>query len=311
MNLSREVKTALLVLGCIGTFIFGFSYLKGTSLFDNEKELYAIYEDVEGLMVGAKVTINGYSVGKVKNIDFDENYKDIKVTFSLRNDLNFSNQSLAQLYEAGLIGGKAIAIIPNNDAGEPIKNGDILPSEVKPGLTELVNQQIAPLQNKIEGLLASADSLFAGVSNVLNYESQNNLKLALKGLTESISNINELSESMGRIVNANEKVFNSTMGHVETTSKNLSQLTDSLSKIELSTTMKNMEVASTQLKSILVNLEKGKGSAGKLLNDDALYNELLHSSEALEALLTDLKEHPKKYVHFSLFGRKEKSTSKK
>jgi phospholipid/cholesterol/gamma-HCH transport system substrate-binding protein len=280
-------------------------------LFDNEKELYAIYEDVEGLMVGAKVTINGYSVGKVKNIDFDENYKDIKVTFSLRNDLNFSNQSLAQLYEAGLIGGKAIAIIPNNDAGEPIKNGDILPSEVKPGLTELVNQQIAPLQNKIEGLLASADSLFAGVSNVLNYESQNNLKLALKGLTESISNINELSESMGRIVNANEKVFNSTMGHVETTSKNLSQLTDSLSKIELSTTMKNMEVASTQLKSILVNLEKGKGSAGKLLNDDALYNELLHSSEALEALLTDLKEHPKKYVHFSLFGRKEKSTSKK
>lgn len=311
MNLSREVKTALLVLSCIGTFIFGFGYLKGTSLFDNEKELYAIYEDVEGLMVGAKVTINGYSVGKVKNIDFDENYKDIKVTFSLRNDLNFSNQSLAQLYEAGLIGGKAIAIIPNNDAGEPIKNGDILPSEVKPGLTELVNQQIAPLQNKIEGLLTSADSLFAGVSNVLNYESQNNLKLALKGLTESISNINELSESMGRIVNANEKVFNSTMGHVETTSKNLSQLTDSLSKIELSTTMKNMEVASTQLKSILVNLEKGKGSAGKLLNDDALYNELLHSSEALEALLTDLKEHPKKYVHFSLFGRKEKSISKK
>ncbi|MDG1711255.1 MAG: MlaD family protein [Flavobacteriaceae bacterium] len=311
MNLSREVKTALLVLSCIGTFIFGFGYLKGTSLFDNEKELYAIYEDVEGLMVGAKVTINGYSVGKVKNIDFDENYKDIKVTFSLRNDLNFSNQSLAQLYEAGLIGGKAIAIIPNNDAGEPIKNGDILPSEVKPGLTELVNQQIAPLQNKIEGLLTSADSLFAGVSNVLNYESQNNLKLALKGLTESISNINELSESMGRIVNANEKVFNSTMGHVETTSKNLSQLTDSLSKIELSTTMKNMEVASTQLKSILMNLEEGKGSVGKLLNDDALYNELLHSSEALEALLTDLKEHPKKYVHFSLFGRKEKSTSKK
>jgi phospholipid/cholesterol/gamma-HCH transport system substrate-binding protein len=311
LNLSREVKTALLVLSCIGTFIFGFGYLKGTSLFDNEKELYAIYEDVEGLMVGAKVTINGYSVGKVKNIDFDENYKDIKVTFSLRNDLNFSNQSLAQLYEAGLIGGKAIAIIPNNDAGEPIKNGDILPSEVKPGLTELVNQQIAPLQNKIEGLLTSADSLFAGVSNVLNYESQNNLKLALKGLTESISNINELSESMGRIVNANEKVFNSTMGHVETTSKNLSQLTDSLSKIELSTTMKNMEVASTQLKSILMNLEEGKGSVGKLLNDDALYNELLHSSEALEALLTDLKEHPKKYVHFSLFGRKEKSTSKK
>ncbi len=311
MNLSREVKTAILILGCLGTFIFGFSYLKGTSIFDNDKVLYAAYEDVEGLVVGAKVTINGFSVGKVKNIDFDENYQNILVSFNVRNDLSFSNQSVAQLYEAGLIGGKAIAIIPQYDSATPIKNGDILPSEIKPGLTELVNQQIAPLQDKIEGLLTSADSLFAGVSNVLNYESQNNLKLALNGLTESISNINNLSKSMSRIVNANEKVFNSTMGHVESTSKNLSQLTDSLSRIEFGVTMKNMEVASEQLKSILSNLEEGQGSAGKLLNDDALYTELLHSSEALEALLTDLKDHPKKYVHFSLFGRKNKSNEKK
>ncbi|MDG1023961.1 MAG: MlaD family protein [Flavobacteriaceae bacterium] len=311
MNLSREVKTAILILGCLGTFIFGFSYLKGTSIFDNDKVLYAAYEDVEGLVVGAKVTINGFSVGKVKNIDFDENYQNILVSFNVRNDLSFSNQSVAQLYEAGLIGGKAIAIIPQYDSATAIKDGDILPSEIKPGLTELVNQQIAPLQDKIEGLLTSADSLFAGVSNVLNYESQNNLKLALNGLTESISNINNLSKSMSRIVNANEKVFNSTMGHVESTSKNLSQLTDSLSKIEFGVTMKNMEVASEQLKSILSNLEEGNGSAGKLLNDDALYTELLHSSEALEALLTDLKDHPKKYVHFSLFGRKDKSNEKK
>lgn len=311
MNLSREVKTAILILGCLGTFIFGFSYLKGTSIFDNDKVLYAAYEDVEGLVVGAKVTINGFSVGKVKNIDFDEDYQNILVSFNVRNDLSFSNQSVAQLYEAGLIGGKAIAIIPQYDSATAIKDGDILPSEIKPGLTELVNQQIAPLQDKIEGLLTSADSLFAGVSNVLNYESQNNLKLALNGLTESISNINNLSKSMSRIVNANEKVFNSTMGHVESTSKNLSQLTDSLSKIEFGVTMKNMEVASEQLKSILSNLEEGNGSAGKLLNDDALYTELLHSSEALEALLTDLKDHPKKYVHFSLFGRKDKSNEKK
>jgi len=311
LNLSREVKTAILILGCLGTFIFGFSYLKGTSIFDNDKVLYAAYEDVEGLVVGAKVTINGFSVGKVKNIDFDENYQNIIVSFNVRNDLSFSNQSVAQLYEAGLIGGKAIAIIPQYDSATAIKNGDILPSEIKPGLTELVNQQIAPLQDKIEGLLTSADSLFAGVSNVLNYESQNNLKLALNGLTESISNINNLSKSMSRIVNANEKVFNSTMGHVESTSKNLSQLTDSLSRIEFGVTMKNMEVASEQLKSILSNLEEGQGSAGKLLNDDALYTELLHSSEALEALLTDLKDHPKKYVHFSLFGRKNKSNEKK
>ncbi|MDC1216592.1 MlaD family protein [Flavobacteriaceae bacterium] len=310
MNFSREVKTAILVLGCIGIFIFGFSYLKGNSLFDNNKTLHAIYQDVEGLVVGAKVTIRGYSVGNVKKIDFAKNYKNIKVTFSLRSDLHFSNQSIAQLYEAGLIGGKAIAIIPVYDSGDMIESGDILPSEVKPGFTELVNQQIAPLQDKIEGLLSSADSIFAGVSNVLNYETQNNLKLALNGLTESISNINTLSKSMSRIVNSNEQVFNSTMIHVGKTSQNLAQLTDSLSKIEFGTTMKNIEVVSGQLNLILSNLNKGDGTLGKLLSDDNLYTELLHSSEALEALLSDLKDNPKKYVHFSLFGRKDKSEKK-
>jgi phospholipid/cholesterol/gamma-HCH transport system substrate-binding protein len=177
LKFSREIRTAILIIGCLGTFVFGFNYLKGTSLFDNQIELYAIYNDVEGLIPGAKVTINGYSVGKVTEINFDKTYDEIKVSFTVREDLTFSSQSIAQIYEPGLIGGKAIALLPKYD-GDPIKNGVILPSDIKPGLTELVNQQIAPLQDKIEGLLSSADSLFAGVSNILNYESQNNLKLS-------------------------------------------------------------------------------------------------------------------------------------
>jgi phospholipid/cholesterol/gamma-HCH transport system substrate-binding protein len=100
------------------------------------------------------------------------------------------------------------------------------------------------------------------------------------------------------------------MIHVGKTSQNLAQLTDSLSKIEFGTTMKNIEVVSGQLNLILSNLNKGDGTLGKLLSDDNLYTELLHSSEALEALLSDLKDNPKKYVHFSLFGRKDKSEKK-
>jgi len=142
LNLSREVKTAILILGCIVIFIFGFSYLKGSSLLKQEKTVHALYQDVEGLVVGANVTISGMNVGKVKQIDFDESYKKIKVTFSLREDLSFSDQSVAQLYEAGLIGGKAIAILPQYEEGNVIQSGAVLPSEIKPGLTELVNQQL-------------------------------------------------------------------------------------------------------------------------------------------------------------------------
>ncbi len=311
MNKSREIKTAILILGCIVIFIFGFNYLKGSSLLDDSKIVSSLYPDVEGLVIGANVTINGLNVGKVRKIDFDENYDKIKVTFSLRSDLNFSNQSIAQLYEAGLIGGKAIAILPVYDQGNEVSTGDVLPSNIKPGLTELVNQQIAPLQDKIEGLLTSADSLFAGVSNVMNYQTQTNLKLVLEGLAESVTNVAELTKNMNRVVVQNEKNFKGTLGNLEATSKNLSQLSDSLAQMPLGATIANFEQTSSDLQKILSRLNNGEGSAGKLLNDEELYHKLLGSSAALEALLTDLKANPKNYVHFSLFGRKANTTRPK
>lgn len=310
MNFSKEIKTALLILSGIVIFIFGFNYLKGSSLLDNEINVHTLYADVEGLVVGANVTINGLNVGKVKKIDFDENFEKIKVSFSLRNDLTFSNQSIAQLYEAGLIGGKAIAILPDYSAASPVQDDDVLPSTIKPGLTELVNQQIAPLQNKLEGLLTSADSLFAGVSNVLNYNTQNNLKLALEGVTQSIDNVNKLSNSLSRVVNSNEKVFNSTLSHLEHTTNNLAILSDSLKQMPLASTVQHLEKTTAQIQQLVEKMEKGEGSLGKLLNEETLYNKLLFSAEALEALLVDLKSHPKRYVHFSIFGKKETTPTK-
>jgi len=310
LNFSKEIKTALFILSGIVILIFGFNYLKGSSLLDNEINVHTLYADVEGLVVGANVTINGLNVGKVKKIDFDENFEKIKVSFSLRSDLTFSNQSIAQLYEAGLIGGKAIAILPDYSAARPVQDDDVLPSTIKPGLTELVNQQIAPLQNKLEGLLTSADSLFAGVSNVLNYNTQNNLKLALEGVTQSIDNVNKLSNSLSRVVNSNEKVFNSTLSHLEHTTNNLAILSDSLKQIPLASTVQHLEKTTAQIQQLVEKMEKGEGSLGKLLNEETLYNKLLYSAEALEALLVDLKSHPKRYVHFSIFGKKETTPTK-
>ncbi len=309
MKLSREIKTAFLIIGCIIIFIFGFNYLKGTSLLSNEKTIHAIYDEVEGLVVGANVTIRGLNVGKVKMIDFNDDFEKIKVTFSIRDDLSFSNRSIAQLYEAGLIGGKAIAIIPKYDTSNIVKNGDILFSEIKPGLTELVNQQIAPLQDKIEGLLSSADSLFAGISNVMNYETQNNLKMTLEGLASTIENINILSSNINKILDSNEKELGLTVKNLSKVSGNLNKITDSLKQMPLSSTVKNFEDTSSQLKQIIERLNSGEGSAGMILNDNKLYDNLVNSSEALESLLSDLKSHPKKYVHFSIFGRKEKNNN--
>ena len=308
MNLSREIKTAILVLLGAVAFIFGFNYLKGTSIFDNDKNLFAIYEDVEGLVVGAKVTINGMDVGKVTKIDILPDFSGVRVDLSLRGDIDISRESDALLYESGLIGGKAISIVPA-ETGSLAEEGDQLPSKIKPGLTELINQQIAPLQSKIENMLTSADSLFAGVSNVMNYETQDNLKTLLKNLTTTIESINDISSRMVTVVDDNQAALKATLKNVEGTTSNLEKMTDSLAAIRWGETANEIQFLVTNLTAITQPIAEGEGTIGQLIKNDSLYYHINASTEALEALLKDLKAHPKRYVHFSLFGRKEKPTN--
>ena len=308
MNLSREIKTAILVLLGATAFIFGFNYLKGTSIFDNDKNLFAIYEDVEGLVVGAKVTINGMDVGKVTKIDILPDFSGVRVDLSLRGDIDISKESDALLYESGLIGGKAISIVPA-ETGSLAEEGDQLPSKIKPGLTELINQQIAPLQSKIENMLTSADSLFAGVSNVMNYETQDNLKTLLKNLTTTIESINDISSRMVTVVDDNQAALKATLKNVEGTTSNLEKMTDSLAAIRWGETANEIQFLVTNLTAITQPIAEGEGTIGQLIKNDSLYYHINASTEALEALLRDLKAHPKRYVHFSLFGRKEKPTN--
>jgi len=304
LTLSREIKTAILVLVGALAFVVGFRYLKGASLFDNKKDLYVIYEDVEGLVMGAKVTINGMDVGRVTKIDILPDFSGVRVDFSVREDIQISKQSEALLYESGLIGGKAISIVPAT-AGDLASEGDQLPAKIKPGLTELINRQIAPLQNKIENMLTSADSLFAGVSSVMNYETQNNLKNLLKNLTTTLESVNAISSRMVVLLDQNQARLTNTLENVAQTTDNLEQITDSLASIRWGTTVKEMETLVANLNTIAQPVAEGEGTLGQLIQNDSLYRQLNASTKALEALLDDLKAHPKRYVHFSLFGRKE------
>ena len=201
MKLSNEIKAALIIFSGIILFLIGFNFLNGTSLFKSENTHYAIYDNVEGLQIGTKVTISGLAVGKVAQIDFLPNSAKILVTFTLRKDVSFSKNSTAELYEAGLIGGKSIAIQPVDDNAANLKDGDTLRATIKPGLTDVVNQQIAPLQQKLESVLANADSLFIGVNDVLNKEGRNNLSLTLNELSQTVKNVNAVAASLDQILN--------------------------------------------------------------------------------------------------------------
>tara|TARA_B100000963_G_scaffold76398_1_gene64478 strand:- start:419 stop:1120 length:702 start_codon:yes stop_codon:yes gene_type:complete len=224
----------------------------------------------------------------------------------IREELDFSKESTAMLYETGVIGGKAIAIVPVFNSKRVIKNGDTLKTVVKPGFTELINRQIEPLQTKIESMLASADSLFSGVSNVLDNDTQTNLKSTLENLSITAKNLNNASMAAIKILDSNQKNLNKTFNNIKNTSENLKSITDSISNAQFSYAIRSLTQTAESLNNIVFSIESGKGTAGKLIKDDGLYENLIDASKELESLLSDLKKHPKRYVHFSLFGKKEK-----
>lgn len=306
MIINREIKTAALVIGGILLFIYGFSYLKGKSIFKDTKTLYTVYDEVEGLIPGAKVTINGLSIGKISNIDFLSSTTKILVTMDVRKELNFSTESAAMLYEVGLIGGKAISIVPKFDNNKTIQSGDTLRSEIKPSFTDLINRQIEPLQIKIESMLTSADSLFVGVSNVLDSDTQANLKNTLENLSVTMENLNNASLAAHNILAQNQEQLNATFVNIKDTSENLKSITDSISSAEISRSINQFSKTVAGLNTIVSAIDAGEGTAGKLIRDEALYDNLRAATKELEILMRDLKNHPKRYVHFSLFGKKDK-----
>lgn len=304
MQISKEVKTGVLVLSGILLFIFGFNYLKGQNLLGNSRTFYAVYDNVEGLTASTPVTINGLVVGKVIDIDFkkDDSGK-LRVKFLIDTDFQFSKNSSAELYETGLIGGKAIAIVPAFDEAEIAKTETYLNGTVKAGLSELVNQKLTPLQEKLVAMLDSADKLLVNMNEVFDEQTKANLRGSISGLNDIIYNFKQTSKSIDVLVVGNQEKLNTTLSNVDNISKNLSNVTDSIAEANFSKTLKNLESTLQNFDSIIAGLEKGEGTMGKLLKDEALYNNLKGTTKEMESLLRDIKLHPKRY--FRILSKKE------
>ena len=308
MKLTKEIKTSIFVLFSVLLFIFGFNFLKGTSILDKQKTLYAVYDEVDGLMVGASVSVNGLAIGNVTSLDFLPNSTKILVTLKLKDKLRFSPNSTATLYETGLIGGIAISIDPVFENGNIIKSGDTLKSVIRPGLTELINEQIQPLQRNLQSILVSVDSLFIGVTNIMNKDSQNNLKVALDEMTSAISLINSSAVILENTLKNNDLKINNTIGNIESISSNMEKITDSIAKTSLKQTISNLEKSIEGINKSVQDLNSDSSSLGLLIRNDEFYKKLNSSVNDLNQLLIDLKNNPKRYIHFSIFGRKDKSS---
>jgi phospholipid/cholesterol/gamma-HCH transport system substrate-binding protein len=306
LKLSREIKTGIIVLVGILAFIFGLSYLKSASLFENNKTFYAVYDNVGGLQPGTQVSINGFTVGNVNNIKFKDSSGKLVVTFTVSNEFDFSGNSVAELYDTGIIGGKGIQINPVFDNAPLAKSGDTLTSNIKPGITELVQQKLTPLQMKVEGAVSNADSLLMNVNQILDDPTKKELKQTIVALHEMVNAFKGSADKLNGLLANNKEELDNSLKNVNKITTNFSKLSDSLANAGLAETVSNFQVTVNRLNSVLEKIEKGEGSLGKLTQDEQLYKNLTDASKELDLLLQDFRLNPKRYVNVSVFGKKQK-----
>ncbi len=283
--------------------------MKGLNLFDGPLKTYkTAYNNVQGLNTASVVTINGVEVGKVIQINFnkDPNKRgQLIVEFSVENDFEFSINSIAKIYSASLMGGKSLAVVPSFE-GEMAKPGDFLQGEIESDIFSSVTEKLNPLQAKVENVIVSADSLMRGLTDILDVESRESLKSSIAQLHTTISNFSAITESVNELIKKNEETLGKTLSNAELMTENLSKLSDSLLNSNMGATIKNIEATVSNLNKILVSIESGNGTIGKLLKDEEMYTNLTNASKELEELMKEMKLHPKRFVHFSLFGKKDK-----
>ncbi|MDY8138456.1 MlaD family protein [Aquimarina sp. 2201CG5-10] len=307
MKFTKEVKTGILALCAIALLIFGYSFLKGKNLLENDRTLYAVYDNVEGLIPSSPVTINGLVVGQVVSIDFADTQGNLIVEFTVNSDFSFSRNSQAKVYGGGLIGGKSLAIIPVYEKGLEAKDKDTLPGRIEAGLLELVNDRLTPLQEKLEAAITDADTLFKSIVSVDN---RRNLNSIFSDLSITIKEFKTTSKRINSLLANNEEKLGRTFTNLDKMSNNLSKVSDSLSQVNIGKISKELETVLSNFDRISKDLNNGKGTAGKLLKDDKLYDNLEKTSKQLELLLQDLRLNPKRYVHISVFGKKNKPYEK-
>lgn len=309
MKLSKEVKTGLLAVVAIVLFIYGYNFMKGNNIFDSSKEIYAIYDEVEGLSNSADVTINGLKIGKVTNIEFLDQSGAIVVTMRVKDDFKFSKNSIAQIYSDGFIGGKIMKILPDYRA-ENIKSGDTLPSDIEEGIMANVMSRLVPLREKIENAMGGVDTLVQSLNNVLDEKGQQNIKESLASLSQTLNNLNQSSTQIKGILDRNSNKLENTFENLNKTGDNLAVFSDSLAQVEVQPILNKVNGVLDDLNSIAHELQSGEGTAGKLLKDDAVYDNLDRASKQMEELIQDIKLNPKRYINvkFSIFGGKNKTT---
>ena len=307
--MSREVKTGIVAIVIIGLFIWGYNYLKGQNIFEaNSRTFYVEYDNIRGLNKASMVSINGLQVGSVSDITFNpdpEKKGMLIVKISVDNDFEFSKNSIVKMYSTGIIGGEALAIIPSYE-GDPAVTGDYLTGEVESGIFESFGETLNPLKSKVERVINEADSLLIALNDVLDQKTRNSFKRTVGGFETTVGLMNQTLVSLNKMIDSSRVDLDATIKNTKKVSDNFVKVSDSLASVNFGETVKTLQTTLDNMNGILDGINRGEGTVGKIMKNDSLYINLENASKEMEELLREMKLNPKRFVHFSLFGKKAK-----
>lgn len=285
--------------------------MKNSKLFQTSREFYVVYENVVGLEAGAPVTINGMRVGKVKDLSLANKAGDaVLVTFIIESDFEFSRSSVIKIYASGIIGGNNLAVLPNSNDPVMARSGDTLRGELESGMIDGLIEKFSPIEKSLLSTMTKVDSVLSDVDQILDKKSKENLRKSIESLSVAMDQLSQTATGLNILVDRNQNELDAAFKSILKTSTNLETITDSIAAVNTAQMLKDLSGSINALNTITNAMADGQGSLGALMQDKGLYDDLRTLTEDAQNLLKDIKDRPKRYVHFSLFGGKDESQDK-
>ena len=293
--MKTEVKIGIVGVVAIVALFLGINFLKGVKLFSSSQKYYISFANTKGLTKSSAVYADGYKVGIVSNINYDFRHPgNVVVEISTDKGLRIPKGSSAQLDEA-VLGGCTLNMLLATNLTEAYHPGDTIEGSDVSGLMAKVGGMVPQL----EQVVAKVDTLVATLNTLL---SNPNLPLIIQNAELITENLNKSTEQLNTLLRNDIPQMTGTFTKA---GENVTVLTDKLNQLDLQATLENVNQTITSVHTMMEKMQSPKGTLGKLMNDPSIYDNLNHTVQSADSLVCDLKAHPKRYVHVSVFGKKE------
>jgi phospholipid/cholesterol/gamma-HCH transport system substrate-binding protein len=310
-KISNEVKVGAIALLTLVVFVWLYNFLKGKDFLKSTAIYYTVYDKVGGLAESSPVEVNGHKVGVVQSVEFiNPTSGKLLATFSVNKHFKIPRNTVAEIVPVSLLGGMKVQYVYGAGPGF-YSEGDTIPGRLAESLIDKIDTEILPVKEKLANLVVVLDSVVSSVDEIMSPEFK-------KNFSGTLAHLNNTTASLDKVIGSKEKELSATVENISKFTKmlsdnsdkmnktfsNLETISDTLAAADIYSSITNLKASLAKASTLIDNLNKGKGSAGQFLTNDTLYSNLSGSLESLNMLLKDMKSNPKRYVHFSVFGKK-------